>query len=300
MPRLLRPLALTTMQMPTPEALRRQVEDIREVGTLPHVMSRILEVIANERASAQDLSDEIVADPGLTAKILKIVNSAFYGFYREIALISDAVVVLGFEEIQRISLAISVVGMLGKGSAREADRIQFWNHCFYTAAMAELLERELGRGGQGAFTAGLLHDIGRAVLDQHFPDIYQEIVATEKATGRLPADVEQQLLGTTHAEIGFWLAERWHLPPLIAEAMRYHHALGKAGDAVAMAATVHLADVLVHRLTEVGEENGTERQLDPLALETLNVAPAQLEEIQLEFNRRIETGDSIISDLVRA
>lgn len=283
---------------PSCEQLRRQVEDIREVGTLPHVMVRILDVIGDENASAKDLSDEIAADPGLTGKILKIVNSAFYGFYREIALISDAVVVLGFEEIQRISLAISVVGMLGRKGGGNDERVRFWNHCFHTAAIAELLERELGRGGKGAFTAGLLHDVGRAVLDQHFPELFQTLLATERRERQLPIVVEQNLLGTTHAEIGYWLAERWHLPPVLAEAIRFHHVPAEAGDGAVMAATVHVADVLVHRLTAVEEEDALEREIAPSALECLHVGPAQLETIQLEFIRRLESGDGFITELI--
>lgn len=284
------------VEFPTPERLRREVEDIREVGTLPHVMGRILEVAASEQASASDLSDEIARDASLTAKILKIVNSAFYGFYREIALLNDAVVVLGFAEIQRISLAISVVGMLGG-----EKRIRFWNHCFHTAAIAELLERDLGRGGQGAFTAGLLHDIGRAVLDQHFPQLFAAVLAKELEQGCTSAEAEEALLDTTHAEIGFWLAERWHLPPTVAEALRFHHRPGEAADGAILAATVHVADVLAHQATEIGEGGeGPHRMIDPIALENLHVGPAQLEDLQVEFTRRIETGDNFIADLVSA
>lgn len=287
--------------IPSPEQLRRQVEDIREVGTLPHVMAQILEVIADENASAKDLSDQIAADAGLTAKILKIVNSAFYGFYREIALINDAVVVLGFEEIKRISLAISVVGMLGRGPGTDAERIRFWNHCFHTAAMSELIERELGRGGQGAFTAGLLHDIGRAVLDQHFPEIYATLNQRQQDSGRLPVDVEQEVLGLNHGEIGYWLAERWHLPPLLGKAIRFHHDPAAAGEeGMALAATVHVADVLVHQQEELTDDNAVVRECDPNALNILHVTPHQLEEIQLEFTRRVDAGDSLVVDLVSA
>ena len=286
------------VEFPSPDNLRRQVEDIREVATLPHVMLRILEVVSNDNASAEDLSGEIAADASLTAKILKIVNSAYYGFYREIALLTDAVVVLGFEEIKRISLAMSVLGMFGDRTTRDQARMAFWEHSFHTAAMAELLERDLGRGGRGAFTAGLLHDIGRAVLDQSFPDLHQAIVANERDTVRTAAVVEQELLGTTHAEIGFWLAERWNLPQVLSEAIRYHHAPTQAVEGAMMAATVHVADVLVHRLATTEDEAGPERPLADAALTCLGVSVAQLEEMQAAAGKRIAKGQGLVAELL--
>lgn len=284
--------------LPTPEQLRRQVEDIREVATLPHVMLRILEVIGDPNASARSLSQEIAADASLTAKILKIVNSAYYGFYREIVLLNDAVVVLGFEEIKRICLAISVLGMLGGDSPQDEERLHFWRHCFDTAALAELIARELHRGSQGAFTAGLLHDIGRAVLDQKFPELYDAVRRCQTEAGCAAAQAEEALLGVTHAEVGFWLAERWNLPPLLAEAIRFHHQPGAATDGAPMAAVVHIADVLAHRRSVEELDGKPQREVDPVALQTLGIGYTELEELQQAAIKKIEAGESLVSELV--
>lgn len=283
---------------PTPEKLRHQVADIREVGTLPHVMLRILDIVADERSSAADLADAIATDTSLTAKILKIVNSAFYGFYREIALVADAVVVLGFEEIKRISLAISVVGMLGGKSARDERRLRFWHHCFQTAALADLIERDLTRGSQGAFTAGLLHDIGRALLDQHFPDMFAAIAAEEAATHRTTAEVERALLGVDHGEIGFWLADGWNLPPQLAEAIRFHHAPDLATEGARLAATVHIADTMVHWANDVAEDAPPDREIQEAALAMLGTDLAHLQALQAEWATRMTDSDAAAADLI--
>ncbi len=282
---------------PAPGDLRRQVEAIRELATLPHVMSRLLEIVVGDDASATDVSELIATDTSLTARILKIVNSAFYGFPRRIGLISEAVVILGFNEVQRISLAATVVGMFGPGGAQNTRRMHFWTHSFDTAAMAELLERSLGRGEQGAFTAGILHDLGRATMDQYFPEFYQAVWQNERETQRPAVVVEQELLRCTHADIGSWLAECWHLPETLVEAIRNHHAPDRSHNNL-LPAAVHVADALVHRLNDADSEEIARRPVSPAALELLHMDPVDLDPLMAEFSSRFAGEDPLIGDLL--
>lgn len=282
---------------PSAETLRRKVEAIPGVATLPHVMARILELVDDESSSATDLGAEIAADTSLTAKLLKIVNSAFYGFPRQIAQVSEAVVVLGYEEIKRISLATSVIGMFGDGSPHEDGRLRFWTHSLHTAALAELLEREGGRGGKGAFTAGVLHDLGRIVLDQFFPEINRAIEHQEAAENRTPVEIEQELLGVTHADIGYWLAERWNLPPVLAEAIQLHHRPKRATEGT-LAAAVHVADVLVHRMSAAEEPTAARRRIQIDALETLGLDSADLRPLQKQFTASLQTNRALVQELM--
>jgi len=243
------------------ENFKKQLAEIREVSTLPHVMVRIMEIITDDNSSAVDLAGEISNDTSLTAKILKMVNSAYYGFYREIAEVSDAVVVLGFNEIRRLSLAISVLDMLG--GKNQAHRMAFWNHSFACAAMCDILARERRLEEQGAFTAGLLHDIGKSILDQYFNDMFAAI--QERMLERsLPSyEAERELYGFDHADIGYWLAERWNLPVTLGEAIRYHHQPESATELPELAHVVHLADKLSIEYIKAKKDDGASETEEP-------------------------------------
>lgn len=227
------------------EEFKKELVDIQEISTLPQVMARIMDIITDENSSASDLADEIVKDKSLTAKILKMVNSAYYGFYREIAKVSDAVVVLGFNEIRRLSLAISVLDMFSGGD-RSRHRLRLWNHSLTCAAMSDILSREWNAGDRSAFTAGLLHDIGKAVLDQYFPEMFSEIQACVEEQSLAAHEAEALLYGFDHADIGYWLSERWNLPVSLSEAIHHHHSPESADTAAELAGLVHKADKLAN------------------------------------------------------
>jgi HD-like signal output (HDOD) protein len=232
------------------EQFKKKLMAIKEISTLPQVMIRIMEIITDENSSASDLADEIANDTSLTAKILKMVNSAYYGFYREIVKVSDAVVVLGFNEIRRLSLAISVLDMFGPGNRAE-HRLRFWNHSFGCAAMSDIVAKERGIFDRGAFTAGLLHDIGKAVLDQHFPSMFSAVQACMRERLLKAHEAENLLFDFDHADVGYWLSERWNLPVSLSEAIHCHHRPESAEQTPELATLVHLADGLVNEFMEL-------------------------------------------------
>ncbi|MBI4830924.1 MAG: HDOD domain-containing protein [Candidatus Lindowbacteria bacterium] len=256
------------------EEFRKKLLEIKEISTLPHVMVRIMEIITDENSSASDLAKEIAKDASLTAKILKIVNSAYYGFYREIIRVSDAVVVLGFNEIRRLSLAISVLDMFG-GKQRE-QRFRFWTHSFACAAMCDILSKEWRMHDKGAFTAGLLHDIGKAALDQHFSDMFSAAQACMEERSLRAHEAEKMLFGFDHSDIGYWLCERWNLPVSLSEAIRCHHRPETAQEAPQLAMLVHTADELV---TEF---------LSPKAAETPAAEAPQKQETEFPVERKAD------------
>ena len=221
---------------------RKKLNEIREISTLPQVMTRIMEVITSEHSSATDLAEEIAKDASLTAKILKMVNSAYYGFYREISKVSDAVVVLGFNEIRRLSLAISVLDAFGMRN--EDDHLAFWNHSFICAAMSDILAKKRHLQEQGAFTAGLLHDIGKSILDQYFSDMFAAAQQHMRQNSLEAHESENALFGFDHADIGYWLSERWNLPVTLSEAIHYHHRPEAATELPELTEVVHIANKL--------------------------------------------------------
>lgn len=286
------------LEVPIPDDFRSQVERIQEIATLPHVMQRILDTVGSDSSSARDLSREIASDPSLTAKLLKIVNSAYYGFHRQVVLLSEAVVVLGFEEVKRISLAISVMDMFGLRGGRDTYRRRLWQHSLDTAAVAELIERRADAGHRGAFTGGLLHDLGHFVLDQHFPAFHEAVRAKQGKTHRVAAAVEREVIGVTHAEIGYWLADRWRLPTVLTDAIRYHPWPSEQDAGARLPAVVHVSEVVAHRHRERGVDDAPHRPVDPTALSCIGYEPADLAALQASAAEQLDTNEDLLVELL--
>lgn len=224
-------------------ALKERAERIRELSTLPSVILRILEVMNNPMADARDVEREIIEDPVITAKVLKVANSPYYGANRDISSISQAVVLMGFAEVQNIAFSVSIFSRFAEPT-RMFDRRQFWEHCFATAAAAEALQRRVNAQTNDGFVAGLLHDIGRIVLDQYFPNEFQESVAMAEAQEISLLEAERKVLGVTHGDIGYWVTEKWNLPPMLTDSILFHHSPFSCRESYVLTSIVHVADVI--------------------------------------------------------
>jgi HD-like signal output (HDOD) protein len=275
------------------EVFKKHLAEIQEISTMPHVMTRIMEIITDERSSASDLAEEISKDRSLTAKILKIVNSAYYGFYREIDKVSDAVVVLGFNEIRRLSLAISVLDIF-RGTS-EGYRLMSWNHAFICAAMCDILAQKQGLQDSGAFTAGLLHDIGKSVLDQYFSDMFTKIQTCMYERSLKAHEAENLLYDFDHADIGYWLSERWNLPVGLSEAIHYHHRPEAAEETPELTYLLYRGNELANEFMNIKARGLS--MMDITAGKDDECASDENRELLLELEERIT--DSTIIDILR-
>ncbi len=266
------------------EQFKKKLMDINEISTLPQVMAKIMRIVTDENSCATDLAKEIAKDKSLTAKILKIVNSAYYGFYREIVKVSDAVVVLGFNEIKRLSLAMSVLDMFGRNKQAE-HRLALWNHSLACAAMSDILEREMAVKTHGAFTAGILHDIGKAVLDQYFPPMFAAVQVLVHEQSMQPYEAERHLFGFDHADIGCWLSEKWNLPEELTEAIRRHHQPASIAEGAELARIICLANRLANEFMRI---KGAGLSIHDVALEgDPDFSPQKKAQLLLELDSRV-------------
>jgi len=282
------------------EQIRSKLRDIRSISTLPHAMTRIMAVAADESSSARDLSKEVRSDQALASKILKVVNSAYYGFYRKIANVNDAVVILGFKEIRSMCLALTVLDLFNVGENEHFDRREFWRHSVITAVLAEMLAEPYAEEHPQAFTAGLLHDLGRAVLDQFFPEEWKEVCleVEQRQTYWLP--VERELLGTDHAEVGFWLAERWDFPTNLTESIRYHHEPALAEAAPRLTGIIHLADLLSRRDLPEPPPPEMVPPLDQGVYEHVPLSKDRVDQLLKKFEKSREGVQALIDTMVLA
>ncbi len=223
---------------PKPEVLRA----IDSLPPLPAVALRVIQVAQDPKSSASDLALVISADPGLSAAILRIVNSAAYRRAREVTSVQEALVVLGFVQARNVAISSAITSAYAPDSLNALFRISaFWRHSLAVAFRASELSSHLRNlDGPSAFTAGILHNMGRLAMFHADPAGLDQAVAVAIASGRDLEDVEWEMLGYDHAVLGAMLAEKWRLPAEIRDAIIGHHH-GERG-AGTLAAVVAAAD----------------------------------------------------------
>jgi len=280
------------------QRLKKITQSIIGLPTLPTVITEMIGLIDNPKTSAKDVASLISTDQALTAKILKLANSAFYGFPREIATVNHAVVVLGFETVKSLGLSVSVLERFAAGSGdTDFDRQKFWEHSIACGVAARMLAGKLRYRVQGeAFAAGILHDIGKLILSQYFPDEFGEILALVRDEDFYIGKAEERVLDVTHAEIGQWLAEKWNLPDQLVSAIAYHHVPGRLERGAELPSLIHLADFLCRR-EKIGDGGGTcLPSLDPASLRTFGIH----EEPKAAMRRIFGYGELLHEEMERA
>lgn len=203
---------------------------IDELPTLPDVVPKVLDAMEGARSNASRVTGIIARDPALTSKILRVANSAYYGFPQQIADLERAVALLGFSMVR--SLAVSMGVMQSLGSSRPSSRFSMeglWMHSLAVATAIKALARRCGRaeGGEQLFVIGLLHDIGKVVMDQFFPELFDQ--ALERVEHMEPPRlylVERAVIGFDHGEVGAMLLHRWMFPEMIVGLIAAHHRQG--------------------------------------------------------------------------
>jgi putative nucleotidyltransferase with HDIG domain len=261
--------------------LRRIISKVEDLPTLPRTVLRITELVNDPRASAKDLSIIITDDQVLTARLLKLVNSSFYGFPQRVSTVTGAIVLVGFDAIRNLLLTTSVLDLFPARIAKvRRDQELFWDHSLACAIGAKSIGNFLRHDKlEELFVAGLLHDIGKIVEMMFLPDEFARITERARAEGVLISSAEQDLLGCNHADIGRLLAERWNLPAKLVAVIARHHTPAEAGAFALEASIVHLADIFTRAL-DLGS-GGDDRvpPLDKAAWELLKLKTGAVDAI---------------------
>ncbi len=230
------------------EAFKRILDGIEKVPTLPVVVNTILELMENPKTSAEDVNRIIRMDQALTARVLKIVNSAFYGFPRQISTVTQAVVILGFNAIKSLALSASVIQIFGTKRSEGFDVKSFWEHSICTGVMAHVVGRRINYPlPEECLIAGILHGIGKLVLDQYLHNMFLQAVQKAKQEKKLLHHAERDIFGTDHCRIGSMLAEKWRLPLQLVEAINYYPNPGLANFNPTLVSLVHLGNYIARK-----------------------------------------------------
>ncbi len=199
----------------------------REVrlASLPDVYYRIMEVINSARSSASQIAETVSKDSSLLTKLLKLVNSAFYGFPSKVETVSRAVAIIGTKELSTLALGIAAVQYFTDISPEYLDMKDFWRHSIACGVYARLLASEkLGVSEERLFVAGLLHDIGKLVLFRQVPRQARRALEYACSNRVLLSAAEREILGFDHAQLGAALLREWKIPTALENCVRFHHA----------------------------------------------------------------------------
>lgn len=260
------------------------IKRVRDIPTLPNVLNQIIQTLDAPDSSAAELERIIRNDQAITTKLLAVANSTYYGFRHQITTVRHAVVAVGFNEVRNVCLGLSLMGFLHPSTFPDREMAeQLWLHSLATSEAARILatRTKVCEPAQ-AFTAGLLHDIGKVVMAAFASEQVrglQDYVAKEQCSFW----EAEYALDLSHEAVGYELAKHWDLPPLLAQAIGSHHSLEPDTDELRLVALINTADYLVRDLA-IGESgNSDEPRLHPFALKGMQTEPSVVEECRQEI-----------------
>lgn len=262
---------------------------------IPSVVFELNEVIANPMSSAEHIADVVNRSPSLTALLLKIVNSSFYGFPSKIGKVSHAVTLIGTREISGLALGISILSIFKNIPKEILDMYSFLKHSLACAILSRVIAAHLNCSQtEQMFVSGLLHDLGRLILYIHFPNESHNIIARSRKKAKLLYREEKNYLGCDHAQVGRQLMLQWKLPMILENNVFYHHKPSAAKQPIP-AAIIHLADLIVNSL---GIGSSGERFVPPLdhdAWESLELSPNCFEKLIGQATHQFKALESILN-----
>jgi putative nucleotidyltransferase with HDIG domain len=281
-------LNLPMMSDPAPEQMMEQI--LRRVGDippLPVIATKILSMINDPDLDVDDLVSVIEKDQGLTARILRVSNSAFFGLSRKITTVKEAVVTLGLNNIRNQVLTLCARSMLEgrtEGYALEAGGL--WDHSLGAAFCAERLASGLGLTGiaDQVFVGGLLHDIGKSILSCYVATRFEQILRLVDEHGKTFVDAETQELGFDHAEIGARVALRWNLPEALVDMIAHHHGPNRESENRTQVCVVHIANAIASMLGFGLGVGGLENMVDDEAIAHLGVDGRVVQDVMVHMS----------------
>lgn len=272
---------------------QKKIEQIENLPTLPEVANKLLKIINDPTTTAVDVANLISRDLSLTSKVLRLANSAFYGIPRTVTTVQNAVVILGLKVINTMVFSITVVKMFpGDGRNELFSRKKFWAHSLACAVIARQLALRMRKftlfDPEECFCAGLIHDIGRVVLDQYFHDEFLKAIQKAVQSKISLLQAEQDVFGFTHMDVGDWLTSRWELPQDIRVPIVYHHTPGRTEYAREITTLVHLADSITYDINFGLPGLETRPPIDEALIAQLGFAPEDIEAVKASAGEEIE------------
>jgi len=264
------------------DEFRKALREIKNLPTLPGIVNKLSRMAEDPETTTEQMGKVIARDHILAVKLLKLVNSAFYGFPQRISSIDSAIILLGFNIIKGLIISASIFEFM------EEQDVELWEHSLGCAVACNVLAKRLGvKDPEEISTAGLIHDIGKVAIKMELPQEYEKISAMvrEKKISRFEA--EREVLGLNHAEAGGWLTRRWNLPAKLVEPVSCHHDPRLAENEQLTSSIVHFADLIIRGM---GYGHGDDVWVGPLsqrAWRLMGLAPSDMDQILAEIDEKL-------------
>jgi putative nucleotidyltransferase with HDIG domain len=225
-----------------------KLDQIRDIPTLPAIVFELNKYLRDPETSIKTVCDTIEKDQAIALKILKLVNSAFYGFKSKISDLRNAVVLLGYNAVRNAIVSLSVINSFPKRvKLMDFDIAQFWKHSLAVAVTSKNIAQLSGKESpDNCFVGGLLHDVGEVILAQYFPNLFETVWTTLQNEHLTFYEAEQKSLPINHAIIGAHLAAKWQLPRGLIEAIRWHHKFQPQSKSANFVQNIYLANFIVN------------------------------------------------------
>jgi len=271
------------------------IEETNDLPTLPKVTMEVAQLVDSPTASAPKIAQALARDQVLTAKVLKMANSAFYGAPRRISTVTDAIVMLGMHTIRNMTMAVSCQEVLhGAVSSYAIRRGDLWRHSMCVAyASQQIAKRARYRITEEAFVAGLLHDIGKVLISTYLSTEFLQVMTHAQELNQSFSDAEQDILGFDHAEVGARLTEHWNLPSHLVQAIRYHHNPSHQDPPNTLTSIVHLADLLCITLGIGLGTDGLQYSLEDATIEKLHLTDEDIDSLLMMISEFASDGESL-------
>lgn len=275
------------------ESIEQLVKSCTDLVSLPDVYMRVRQIVNDPEASMADVAKAISIDPAMTARVLKVVNSTFYGFPKKVETVGLAVSILGMQPIHDMVLATSVTSAFSRMSQEIMQMGVFWRNSVFCGLIARGLAKQCNIvDSERLFVEGLLRDLGHLVMYEKIPDLAQSAIIRAQRENQILFRIEREMIGFDFAQVGAFLMQEWNLPLNFQESIRFHTEPAKTAIFALEASILHIAGVLTDYSRSRASIENLASYMDPEARTTVNLSDDCLkpiiEEVEQELNSVVE------------
>lgn len=267
------------------------VSKVDDMKVLPEIINKIISLTEDPDSTVEDMEKAILGDQILTTKILRLANSAYYGYARKISTISQATVLLGFQAIKSIALASTVsIFLTSELKGYSLGKNELWTQSQTCAIVSRYIAKHIKYPSpEEAYVAGLLRDIGKTILNQHMEKEYSEVLNLVEEGNMSFLEAEKAILGFDHAEIGEKVAEKWNLPKALVDSIGHHHTPEDSNINQLLVSIVHVADAITMMMGVGLGLDGLAYSLSPIAIDALGLT-------EIDFDNIISNVSDLVAD----